>query len=157
MYAFPVSVAYVTEMSLDKTTEACRKLLEEQGWQPYGNAGNQRFFKRNGVRLSVFIVAAPAQGGKTMITYSTEQLSVDLPAPEETTDLRYVDQNTILYFDTLEPQDTIVKFYRKKLAETGWKATTDHPIQIDRKDLLIFPQSLPRHADFSKWSQSTRN
>ena len=80
-YAFPTSAAYVTETPVKETAEALKKLLAEQGWEPYGSAGDQLFFKKNAIRISARPLVAPAQGNKTMIQLSSELLSADLPAP----------------------------------------------------------------------------
>jgi hypothetical protein len=61
---------YVTEAPVENTKEACRKLLLAEGWVPYGAAGDTQSFKQNAVRLSATVSSAPAQGGKTMISYS---------------------------------------------------------------------------------------
>jgi hypothetical protein len=101
-------------------------------------AGDVLFFKQNAVRLAARISTAPAQGGKTVIDYSTELMSVDLPAPADTVGLQYTDVNTQLFFDAKTSEQDIVGFYRPTLAKAGWEATTEKPIKIDFKDVLIF-------------------
>ena len=134
----PVNASYITETSVEKTADACRKLLLAKGWQPYGTAGDVLFFKQNAVRLAARISTAPAQGGKTVIDYSTELMSVDLPAPADTVRLQYADVNTQLSFDAKTSEQDIVRFYLTTLAKSGWEATTKNPIKIDFKDMLIF-------------------
>lgn len=137
-FASPVTAMFVSPTPVDKTTEACRKLLLAQGWQPYGTAGESSIFKQNAVRLNAYISAAPAQGGKTMISYSTEQLSADIPAPGETTGLQYSDSTHQLLFDTNKSPDDMVAFYRAALAKLGWTATLEKLVQVDRRDTMIF-------------------
>lgn len=129
---------YVTEASVTTTAEACRKLLLAQGWVPYGAAGDSTWFKQNAIRINATVSAAPAQGGKTMISYSSELMSADLPAPPEAEDLRYTDQNQELSFETAADKNAIVASYRKILATAKWEPTLDHTIQIDDKDEMIF-------------------
>jgi hypothetical protein len=138
LYDMPATAAFVTETPVEKTAEECCNLLLAQGWKVYGKAGDSVFFKRNAVRLLANIMAAPAQGGKTVISYSSELLSADLPAPEETQDLRYIDLTKTLLFDSRDSQDKIVSFYLKKLSEDGWQPTTEKPVQIEKKSILIF-------------------
>ncbi|MCE9555766.1 MAG: hypothetical protein K8T91_20660, partial [Planctomycetes bacterium] len=57
---------YTSDATPANTAAACKKLLLEKGWQPYGTAGDVQFFKQNAVRLTANVAAAPAQGGKTM-------------------------------------------------------------------------------------------
>ena len=113
-------------------------MLLGKGWQPYGTAGNQQFFKQNAVRLSANISSAPAQGGKTVIDYHTVLMSADLPAPAETEQLQYSDGPTQLFFDSKATEQDIVDFYRTTLAKAGWQATTEKPFQIDFKHEMIF-------------------
>jgi hypothetical protein len=138
LFAGPVSAMFVTESPVKQTAEACSKALLDKGWQPYGVAGDQQFFKQNAIRLSAFITAASAQGGKTVIQYSTELMSADLPAPADAMQLSYSDSPAQLSFDTVAAQKEIADFYRKTLGKTGWKATTDEPIKIDFRHELIF-------------------
>jgi len=134
----PVNSSYITETPVDKTAEACRILLLEKGWQPYGTAGDVQFFKQNAIRLAARVSSAPAQGGKTVIDYSTRLMSTDLPAPAETENLQYTDTPTQLFFETKGTQQDVVGFYQKTLGKAGWEATTEKPVKIDFKDLMIF-------------------
>lgn len=138
IYVGPQVAMYATESPLAKTVEATRKQLLAQGWQLYGTAGDVQFFKQNAIRLTASIAAAPAQGGKTSISFSAEQLSADIPAPAETVQLQYSDSTKQILFDTKDTEDNIVAFYRKALDAAGWKATTDNTIKIDWKNVLIF-------------------
>lgn len=137
-YGGPVSTAYLAETPVKETAEACKRLLLDAGWQPYGTAGDSQFFKQNAVRLTATVAAAPAQGGKTVITYSTELMSVDLPAPAETDRLQYADVTTQLNFDTRTNQSDLVEFYRAALAKSGWQATTSSPITDRGRSELLF-------------------
>ena len=112
--------------------------LTAQGWQPYGTAGDSLIFKQNAVRLNARATVAPAQGGKTLIEFSTEQLSVDLPAPADTLSLQYADSTAQLLFDTSADKADIVAFYRKALSPARWEATTEKPFKSGFKETLIF-------------------
>ncbi|MHB8898658.1 MAG: hypothetical protein ACYC6Y_07920 [Thermoguttaceae bacterium] len=137
-YGGPQLAMYSTDAPVAQTAEECRKRFLAAGWQPYGKAGDTQFFKQNAVRLTVTVMSAPAQGGKTAVTFSSEQLSADVPAPADTVQLQYSDSTKEVLFDTKETEETIAAFYRTALAETGWKATTENLIQIDWKKVLIF-------------------
>jgi len=138
LYAMPVSAAFVTEAPLDKTAEEVRKLLVAQGWQPYGKAGDSQIFKQNAVRLNARVSSAPAQGGKTVIDYTSELMSADLPTPPEFVDAQYSDSTKQLLFDTKQSLEEVEKFYRETLAKGGWKPTLDHFTKSDFKQFLIF-------------------
>jgi hypothetical protein len=138
VYVGPQVAMYSTEVSVEKTTEACHKLLLAQGWLPYGKAGETQFYKQNAVRLTAYISATADPMPKTSVSFSTEQLSADVPAPAETVQLQYSDSTKEVLFDTKDSEEVIEKFYRETLTKAGWKATTDKPFSIDWKHGLIF-------------------
>ena len=139
VYVGDSTAMYATEAAVSATADACRKLFLAQGWVPYGIAGDSAFFKQNAILVTATASSAPAQGGKTMIQYSSQLISADIPAPPNVEDLRYVDQPPELTFQTADTnQDAIVDFYRKTLAAAGWKSTLDHMIAVDDKPTMIF-------------------
>ena len=138
VYVGDSAAMYATEAAVPATAEACRKLLLAQGWVPYGGAGDSAYFKQNAILVTATVSVAPAQGGKTMISYSTQLISADIPAPPNVEDLRYVDMPPELTFETATDQNAIVDFYRKNLAAAGWQSTLDHTVPIDDKPTMIF-------------------
>ncbi|MBA4016861.1 MAG: hypothetical protein C0483_06720 [Pirellula sp.] len=129
---------YATEASVKSTLDECAKRLSDAGWEPYGAAGDSRYFKRGLVRLNANIVSAAAQGGKTMLSYTREKMSVDLPAPSDAEQLQYSNTTTQLHFDSPKTLDELCDFYRRALEKGGWKATTDRPLKSGFRDELIF-------------------
>ena len=138
VFVGPSVAMYSSDVPVEKTTEACHKLLLAQGWLRYGEAGTVQFFKQNAVLLTANISAAPAQMGKTMVSYSCVQLSADIPVPEHYVSLHYADTTKEVLFDTKESEAAIEEFYRTTLGKSGWKATTDHPFEVDFKNRLMF-------------------
>jgi hypothetical protein len=138
MFAGPATAMFATDASPADAAAACGKLLAEKGWQPYGSAGDAHFFKQNAIRLTAQISSAPAQGGKTMIQYSSELMSADLPAPPAASRVQYADSTKELSFDTRASLADVAQYYRTELAKSGWQATTDNPIKIDFRQELIF-------------------
>lgn len=138
VYVGDSAAMYATEVAVPATAEACRNLLLAQGWVPYGGAGDSAEFKQNAILATATVSVAPAQGGKTMIQYSTQLMSADIPAPPNVKDLRYVDEPPELTFDTTPDQNAVVDFYRKNLATTGWQSTLDHTVPIDDLPTMIF-------------------
>ncbi len=137
VYVGDSTAMYATEASVAATAEACRNLFVAQGWVPYGDAGDSAMFKQNANLVTATVSSAPAQGGKTMIQYSNQLISADIPAPPNVEDLRYVDEPPELTFAATN-QDAIVDFYRKNLATAGWKSTMDHMVDVDEKPTMIF-------------------
>src|SRR5213596_784586 len=137
VYVGDSTAMYETEAAVPATVDACRNLLVAQGWVPYGDAGDSAIFKQNANLVTSTVSSAPAQGGKTMIQYSNQLISSDIPAPPNIEDLRYVDEPPELTFATTN-QDAIVDFYRKTLAAADWKSTMDHMVDMDEKPTIIF-------------------
>jgi hypothetical protein len=138
VYVGDPTAMYTTDAAVPATTEACRNLFTAQGWVPYGGAGDSATFKQNAILVMATVSSAPAQGGKTMIQYSTQQMSADIPAPPNVEDLRYADGPPELTFETTENKDAVVDFYRKNLAAAGWKSTIDHMVDVDERPTMIF-------------------
>ena len=138
VYVGDASAMYVTEAAVPATAAAVRSLLLAKGWVPYGGAGASAYYKQNAIIVNATVSSAPAQGGKTMISYSGEQISADIPAPPDAEDLRYTDQTQELSFQTTAKQDAVVDFYRKALAAGKWEPTLDHTVEIDDDNEMIF-------------------
>lgn len=137
-FSVPGSQAYITTVGRDETATAVTQLLEAQGWEPYGTAGDQLFFKQNAVQLSANVATAPAQNNQTVITYSAEQLSADIPVPKKTIGLQYSDSTKTVFYDVDADLPTIHKFYNDTLGKTGWKPTLDKPILIGFRETVIY-------------------
>ena len=137
VYVGEPTAMYSTDAAVPATADAIRNLFVAQGWTPYGKAGDSDFFKQNAILATSTVSSAPAQGGKTMIQYSNQLISSDIPAPPNVEDLRYVDEPPELTFATTN-QDAIVDFYRKTSGAAGWKSTMDKMVDVDEKPTMIF-------------------
>jgi hypothetical protein len=146
-YQEPYICGYVTTKSIADTAAACRKLLLEQGWQPYGeNSYDQKVsadrsmdFKRNAIKLHVSVSTHENRPGDTMIRYTTQMLAADLPLPPTGVALdtvRYSDGTKTLTFDTTAKVDDVAAFYRDTLAKQEWKPTTEPKGAIEL--LMVF-------------------
>jgi hypothetical protein len=139
--AGPANTLYVTDATVAETTQAMQKLLYTHDWVYYGKIGEDVYdFKQNAVRVSVRVVDAPADAGKTMIDISSTLLSADIPLPPTAIGVQYSDRPTQLAFDLADPQadDFLANFYRTELAKKNWKPTTENLVKIDWKQFLIF-------------------
>ena len=108
VYVGDASAMYVTDAAVAATADDVRKLLLAQGWVPYGSAGDSAYYKQNAIRVGATVSSAPAQGGKTMISYTSELMSADLPAPPDAADLHYADSTQEITFDTAANKDAVV-------------------------------------------------
>ena len=165
-YALGGQASYLTTAKVPETAKACRELLLAAGWEPYGAAGDEAtspmmYFKRNAIRLMAWISTAPAQDNKTVIRYSTELMSADLPVPADAPDPRYNDSDGTLRYDWPgEDAQPVVAFYQKALAARDWKATTERPVVDDKEktQFLIFrnPQGDMISLDMERYTGIVR-
>lgn len=137
VYQGDPTAMYETDAAVPVTADAIRNLFAAQGWVPYGKAGDSDFFKKNAIVATATVSSAPARGGKTMIQYSNQLISSDIPAPQGVDDLRYVDEPPELTFATTN-KDAVVEFYQKALAAAGWKSTMDKMVDVDGGPTMIF-------------------
>ena len=98
VYVGDSTAMYSTDVAVPATAHAIRNLFFGQGWVPYGKAGDSDYFKQNAILATSTVSSAPAQGGKTMIQYSNQLISSDIPAPPNVEDLRYVDEKPTMIF-----------------------------------------------------------
>jgi hypothetical protein len=138
LYAMPVSAAFVAKGTVADTERDVRQLLLARGWQPYGTAEGSQFFKQNAVRLQARVAAAPGQGGKPVIEFTSELMSADLPAPPDLLSAQYSDSTKQLLFDTRQSLEDVVQFYREALGKAQWEPTLDHSTKSGFKQFLIF-------------------
>jgi len=120
VYVGDASAMYVTDLSVAETKEACRKLLVADGWTTYGAVGDTVDYKQNAIRVSATVSSAPAQGAKTMITYSTILMSADLPVPPDAEELRYAEQTRELSFETAADKNATKKLWRRTNGNQRW-------------------------------------
>ena len=137
-HSFPAITGFITEAPQAETAEKIRNLLLEQGWQPYGTAGDSMNFKKNAVQLSARVHAHQAQPGKTFIDFTAEQMSADLPAPPDAEQISYADDNKRLDVEAVGTPDDVVAFYKQALAPAGWQSTTDNRITDRTTSFMIF-------------------
>lgn len=145
-YARAGECSYLAKGDVSTTTAACQQLVQAAGWTPYGAASDDpespmMYFKRGVVRVMCWVSTAPAQQNQTLIRYSSELLSADIPAPPQAGDLRFDESSSKLTFavsnDEVAP---VFEFYRTELAKQSWQPTTGEPIDDDQKrtSFLVF-------------------
>jgi len=150
-YAFPAVASFETAAAVEETTDAVRKLLLDQGWQPYGSAGDLMSFKQNAVHLDARVLAPPAQPGKTVIDYSAVQMSADLPAPVDAEHVQYADQLKQLNMHALGTPDDVAAYYQATLAPIGWKSTTEKPVKDGVESFMIFRNPEKELLNLNMW------
>lgn len=138
MYSSPINVMQVTDAPVAETIETCKKLLADAGWEWHGSTDATFYVKQGTNRVTVMISSAPAQGGKTMISYTSELMSADLPVPPDALGVQYVDTLRRVTFETAGASEAVFAYYKPVLAKTGWKPNRDEVYNIDNKDEMVF-------------------
>jgi hypothetical protein len=138
VYEGPASAIYTAEAALPATVEECEKLLLADGWTSYGMEGDVRVYKKNAMAVKVWVSVAPAQGNKTSIQYSAQQMSEDVPMMPGAEGFRDLDSSNKFEFTTAQEPAAVEAFYRKAFTDMGWEATMDKTIEINGKDVVIF-------------------
>ncbi|BBO33271.1 hypothetical protein [Lacipirellula parvula] len=138
LYDMPASLAYVTPDGVAAVSMAIDKDLQAAGWETYGTAGDTRFYRKNAVRLLATTATAPAQEGKTVVTYFTELLSAELPAPADAKAVQYSEPPVQLYVEYPGDLAAADKWYRESLGKLGWEPTLDHPTEQDFESFVIY-------------------
>jgi len=158
LYAMPMMAMFMTSSNVADTNAKCKKLLAEQGWEPFGDTTVSFFVKKNAVRLQVMVSESPAEAGKTAIQISCEQLSADLPAPPDALQLQYSDATGQYLFDSPLGKEHWVEYFTTTLGKGGWKPTTENLVKIDFREHLIFrnPQKDMIELQFSEFEGKTR-
>lgn len=138
LYEFPVSLAYVTPDGVQAVADDVEAKLLAEGWEPYGTAGDTRFYRKNAIRLLATTSAAPAQDGKTVVTYFTELLSAELPAPRDAKRMQYSEPPVQLSIDFAGDLAAADKWYREQLGKMGWEPTTENPVKEGFEYFVIY-------------------
>lgn len=130
VYASEMNASYSSALKTAEVVEATRKVLTDAGWESYGSSSNPpdsevMTFKKNAIRLSVFVGASPVQKGQVMISYNSTLLSADIPALPNAKEIEFDDAQKKLNFTTSESFDNIAKSYKQRLAKEGWTPETD--------------------------------
>jgi len=142
LYETEISIAYLTPGTVEATAGEITDALKQQGWEPYGEAGETKFYKRNAVRLTNRVAPAPAQQGKTMVDYSCELLSADLPAPADAARVQYADSTKELSFDAAGDPRAVFQDYAAKLDALGFEPIGKEPSKEGLDQAMLY-----RNAD----------
>lgn len=138
VYEGETAAMYVSDAPVPATATECQRLMKQDGWEVYGSAGDTTNYKQNGVMVGVTVSAAPAEGGKTMISFSKDMMSYDIPSFPDAASVQYVDNLRRLSFDTNTEAEAVAGFYKERLAKTGWKANEEKLLSDEDKDFMVF-------------------
>jgi hypothetical protein len=130
------SAIYSSDLAVDEAKTKTREILEAAGWQWFGDTTASFFLRKNAVRLQVMCNASP--DGKTMLMFSSEQMSTTLPIIPDLVRIAYTEPQTRLEGDSPLELTTFWADYRKLLEGEGWKATTENPVDATVGKFLIF-------------------
>jgi hypothetical protein len=136
MFSNAASASYVADASVPDAADQMMKLLKMDGWKFYGTnplSDEQHFLtvRKNAIQLSVMVVKAPAQGNKSMISFSSLVLAAEIPAPDTAEQVQFDGQSKTLRFTSKSGFEAISKFYVAELTSSGWKPGSEKLTESD--------------------------
>lgn len=135
VFATPIMANFSDAAGADEVRAAAKATLLANGWTPYGEAGDVRWFKKNAVRLMLNVMKSPAAGG-TMIMVQSELLPADLPVPPDATRVDHATSLKRVDFTSPGSPEAVRDFYRTSAA--GWTTGMKEPTHEDGKEVLAF-------------------
>jgi hypothetical protein len=135
---FPFSATYALTVPPAPAAEECERALTGQGWEPYGSAGETRYFKRGTTRVLATIGIEGGGKGRTMLSYASEAMSADLPLLPGAEGVQYSDVNKTLGFRSSMSPEEIAEWYRKALSTRGWFSKMEKPDKSDFTHEMIY-------------------
>jgi hypothetical protein len=132
MFVSPTLASYATAASVADTAAAVATILTKAGWQEFSPLNSQRvdlpnlqqrFYRQRGNKLDVSVTEAPAQGGKSVISYQVLALSHELPTPADAGDVAFDDAKGELKCIVPRALAEVAADMRKLCAATGLKLT----------------------------------
>jgi hypothetical protein len=132
MFASPTLASYVTAANVAEAVAAVATVLTKAGWQEFAPLNSQRvdlpnlqqrFYRQRGNKLDVSVTEAPAQGGKSVISYQVLALSHELPTPADALEVAFDDAKGELKCSVPRALAEVAADMQKLCAATGLKLT----------------------------------
>lgn len=124
----PMSTHYICEtLGQDEGKKVMREKLIALGWQPYGKAADAQFFKKDGIRLEMYVTKSPSQNNKTAVRYASRLMSIEVPAPADASMVNYSDSPASLSVVVKGTVDQLAVYYTNELGKLGWKPVAEKP------------------------------
>lgn len=133
VFASPVVAIFSHPSSPEAVRTGAAAVLLEDGWTPYGSAGDVRWFKKNAIRVSLNVTAAPAG---TVISVETLLLPADLPVPPGTSRVDYATSLKRVAFTTSADPVAVMDFYRTSVP--SWTTRMTEPTEEEGRQVLAF-------------------
>lgn len=134
-----MSTHYICEtMSQEDGKKIMREKLIALGWEPYGKAADAQYFKKNAIKLEMYVTKSPSQNNKTAVRYASRLMSVDVPAPVEASLVQYHDMPTQVMVVTKGTLDEVARWYTQNMPKRGWKPMSEKPIKDQLNSYQIF-------------------
>lgn len=139
-FANAAMAMYQADVTVDAGKSQIIEGMKKAGWAPYGTAGDQLFFRKNAIIVSVYLTADPNSEGKSTLQYSSQLVSAEIPLPPNASNAHYADVTQELYFATTDDKAAVRQFYVDALAPSGWKPTSAELIKVDFEFMQLFRQ-----------------
>jgi hypothetical protein len=114
---------------VENTIAATKRLLAADGWKPYASPSEEpnpltMSWKKGAQGLSLFFMMPAGQPIHSAVQYTPDRLNVDLPVPDDATDIVFDYNRPYLSCTTGGAVDATLAFLTKQLATSGWTPLT---------------------------------
>jgi len=120
----PHRLRYGVPTRVPLTSEATRKLLAANGWaqylRPMDESSTGLLFKKGQQGLDVSFSQAPGRPDQSLVEYTSNRLTANVPFPDDATNIFYDERRPYLSCFTAAPVEASLDFFRKALAAAGW-------------------------------------
>jgi hypothetical protein len=132
MFVSPTLASYATTASVADAATEVAAIVKKAGWQEFTQLNSQRvdlpnlqqhFYRQRGNKLDVSVTEAPAQGGKSVISYQVLALNHELPAPVDAVEVAFDDAKGELKCSVPRALAAVAADMQKLCAAAGLKLT----------------------------------
>ena len=121
----PTQLSYSVPGPVADVVAATKRLLAADGWQPYASPSeNSRplglDLKKGSQGLSVSFYMPPGEPVHSGVDYRLSRLDIDLPFPDDATDIVFDERRPYLNCVTAGTIDAALALFDKQLAAMGW-------------------------------------
>lgn len=100
------------------------KLLAADGWvaytPPFETSNRNRWYRKGAQGVSAFFMTDGSKTDRSGVSYGAQRLEVNLPFPNQATDIVYDERRPYLGCTTAETVDATLAFFQRELAALGW-------------------------------------
>jgi hypothetical protein len=128
-HSLPRDLRYTAPGSVEEVSAAAVKMLAANGWQQFVSpsetaSSSLMFFKKGPQGLTVSLSMSRGQATQSALSFSPAWIYVDVPLPDDASEIVFNEGRPYLSCLTGEKADTLRDFYANELGALGWVPLT---------------------------------